>query len=510
VVMRFSFPISSDYTASSKIILNFQMDVEARKSWVAIPSEARMALLPPNELPIRGLINFESLPSLSHHSNHLPSIDDVFSRDQPVSDSQAIDLLSYFPVPPRNFLINIVQKRDEKWELGYRSIIGITGLTRLPFWVASVLMLVEFVVQSRNKWITAWDWVDCNILAMAGELDARFVHLAHGLQKMFDVVGWNSHLTPGIRASDLTQLFSDSVLDQNLIDGITKVISTRLLALPNAGKKAVVTTDFQYALEVADTVWEAYQTHESLRYLRELEAKIQAGEIRQLATPINLCNAHWAVIEIDFDVRLICSRDSLQWAIPNRLCRRIHEWLTMIGFRLSFTEIQVDTPQQNDAVSCGVCSWNSLEQFAYYEHPWSPEAKHCLRARYGILACLSSGRFSPEDLNIPNNSPVSRFHSPNGTHFGLINLQLLWTTMNSGDITTHENSIFEAPGLAHFESDALTQHTSPQLIAPLDFEYSQVMSNGDDSEFLGSSRSDDCSQESPAQINTKSAKAKVF
>jgi hypothetical protein len=132
---------------------------------------------------------------------------------------------------------------------------------------------------------------------------------------------------------------------------------------------------------------------------------VKAHELCQLGSVLHK-HCHWAKYELDFDFGIITNQDSGARLLPPHIVQRFKQWIGILGLGQSVHVVNSPPELQDDNYSCGICSFDKLEGFAFTGYPWLRSTKHLARAQYAILLCLADEVFEPHQFGLPTTSLV--------------------------------------------------------------------------------------------------------
>ncbi|TCD62510.1 hypothetical protein EIP91_006784 [Steccherinum ochraceum] len=393
--------IASKFIACGRSYPSTNIPVEVkseRERLFTVPPAIRRQLLPASDTSVEKFLQY-TFPPLRKGFSVVNSTHS-FSKNPPQNFN--IESFKKRPVPRQDFLDFLERVFGQAWfDGGGQSIVDHQfnrGQDRLPLWAHTVwtemreLSILQEEWKRGLRWLTGVQGSNASSIAKALEWadiqsDQPLSKISKDATEIIRVLAVLGHRTripgsPSILGSDLLPLLGQRCLDNNVMDALIYRMTDRLKTERKEGSVVVCATrisrmlqeDFMRKLlrEKGDVPTRVY----------ELEQTILSNSLLYLPFFVN--GNHWIAVCIDFKARTIAYGDSLALNdAPRKVMDAIQLWLR-VRFDGPYQErgnVLVHGTQQ-DTVSCGICTMNTVSHAVFNDKVWSTESLDSERVKY--------------------------------------------------------------------------------------------------------------------------------
>ncbi|KAK7035013.1 hypothetical protein R3P38DRAFT_3493633 [Favolaschia claudopus] len=283
-----------------------------------------------------------------------PAAETCFSMLTPSMDlNQTLESLKTRPLPPTKLVDELRQAARQAILDGNLSVVDsrFPG-TRFSFWVIATWRWLIDMVDAREEWKAAQDWVD----QRRGALVAADV-AAHRLLTL----GWNVQLVAGERSLQFARAIRQNAMLEKRVSA-TRGLASRVILLQRAFMIEILKA------ERAEDLKDAKRP-----YLTALERKVKDDGVSELwFTALWEEQIHWLAFKCDF------ANLTLSYGRFNKLFRAKGNALTCGA--------------QDDGISCGFIAINTLAHNTLGDDIWTASLKIHDRLHWFNLVCTEYER----------------------------------------------------------------------------------------------------------------------
>lgn len=358
-----------------------------------IPTPYQMRI-PPTHLSILALLENYSLPmhQISHSLRDSPL--SAFSKEPPILGPFSLgDLALPYSGPNCMFLPTLTKNLHKRMEKGSKSV-HINDIF-LPMWVVTFWKYVLPATDAHVKWTEAKRWFEDSILTKP--LHHPFSGLANSIPEFLHRSPWAGKLVIGTRqipTLELAELFASHGISDTLVDSVMHLIQRRV-DQSSSEKRRILVLDLtvSWALHLPVAQWKNYESEDKFQAIRQTGSRIKDEGIKVVFFPFFVRNNHWVVFEIDFEQKSISYADSCQLPVARNHISAVRRWLALMQFK-KFSYKLLPTAIQDDAHSCGVIVWNTIEARIFSDPLWISGLKDSHRASYALRLMEASEQSS--------------------------------------------------------------------------------------------------------------------
>ena len=352
---------------------------------MAIPSKIAETLLPKNDLNVVDLCHFsipkdKDCPDLLSLSNK-----EIFSATASMVTDGYIAFLQSLPMPT-TLQVEILQERlnDYKKEISVQSLSYCyrVSILRLPLWVLDYWMEANIILEQKQKWSPAIDW-----------LKRRKEHEAI---RLLTELPWKYQMpkSMGDHIADLAVLCSERWLGIAQVDTMLETLNDHLDSKRIPG--TVKDVNFlRKLINIYRHSPDTYAYNATAEFIRKFAEKLKTGEVSvvgmavavhykgnttELPIGTEVISNHWCSLIINTNDRTLHYGDSLGPAPPHELLDVLNWWLGL-SFPTPFSVVNLPITQQSDNISCGIFAVDALSHyFSPFLSPLTPNTL-CLQVR---------------------------------------------------------------------------------------------------------------------------------
>lgn len=338
-------------------------------------------------------------------------IGNFFSPNNPSSGLTNTDLIRH-PIPPLAFLTCAKQTLHDHFRKGARSFQGLShDGSLLPLWIIPFWIQLRAIVEARNDWDRAWQWVVTRVNQKA--LPTHLSHMPRGLKGFFSVVGWDAKVGRFTSSQQLRRLLSDDMIEQLYVDRVLDLLRewSEHSSAPADKSVLVENTDFQFPFTYyADrpNSWQLFGSDDdeatNFQHLVKIANGVRSGAYTSIITVLHARTVnHWFAACVDLVSGQLSIGDSLDHSnhtivTAKHALHRIDlegyiRFANVLGVSiLPDAGVLPHAHQRHDGYSCAIISLNTVERCVFPNTaPWLEEYKHALRAEYVLLLAAQSG-----------------------------------------------------------------------------------------------------------------------
>ncbi|KAG2153499.1 uncharacterized protein EDB93DRAFT_1248765 [Suillus bovinus] len=209
----------------------------------------------------------------------------------------------------------------------------------LPLWVLSFWVSMSHALEHQR------DWRDCDELETIDNILDVIERLPWDVP--LKGVGTQTDLS----TSGLRLLLASGPIGGRLMDTMIAVVVERMQASQNADLRTICVE----SLVLMDAL-----------HLGEKQAwRYVKGRLQRVLFPVNICDIHWAAIEVNVINRTISYADSLGWDWPSHDIDTIHHWLGHHGLSGFSNTSALQCGQQLDSFLCGIAAINTIKHAVF-------------------------------------------------------------------------------------------------------------------------------------------------
>ena len=257
------------------------------------------------------------------------------------------------------------------------------GGIRLPFWVLDYWTISQEVSKEKQIWTQAVNWLK------RGN-QTTVINMLGGIPWSFELP---REFGDGKAISSLTHLFSDDWLSDGTMDLMLAVVRDELqkaemtvaVVLSCFGQKLITTYRYNQ---------DTYLSSRSCRYLRDIGDQLKDAKISAVCFAFGVCVSskgvsipigegcnHWVAVILDVRTRTIWYGDPMKQDPPSELVNVMNWWLQSALPGIYFTLMELPCTIQQDSISCGILTMNSLTHFFFPTHALYNGTQPCVQAR---------------------------------------------------------------------------------------------------------------------------------
>ncbi|KAK7025914.1 hypothetical protein R3P38DRAFT_2529753 [Favolaschia claudopus] len=255
-----------------------------------IPQEIKNAF--PNQALNVAAFSRTALPAKSY-ALVFPAAETCFSRLTPSMDiDQTLESLKTRPLPPIKLVDELNQAARQAILDGNLSVVDSRfPSTRLSFWVIATWRWLIDMVDAREEWKAARDWVDRRrgALVAADEAAQRLLTL-----------GWDVQLAAGERSLQFARAISDRMVTDGMMDIMITVLEKRISATRRLASR-IILVQRAFMIEILKAERAEDLKDAKRPYLTALERKVKEGGVSELwFTALWEEQIHWLAFKCDF------------------------------------------------------------------------------------------------------------------------------------------------------------------------------------------------------------------
>jgi len=262
-------------------------------------------------------------------------------RQQPLPPPKYVDELRkvFINIPPSDAIRSIVD-----WNHSGR---------RFPLYAVTYWQSMRVIIEKRATWTTAIEW-----LKRWAQTPAE-VTLADRARDLMGAIGWGASYTALGASAPLS----------------------RCVELDDSKSKSILVASlcFQHHIEGA------YQdsSKRSRKLLEFYKSSITENKRSDLYFPVNLGGVHWIAVRVDYLTGDSMSKSNRPSQSATKLLRALQEWLRK-AFGSTFRDEGNVLAHgfQEDGVSCGVCTINTIAHNIFGDLIFTPKTRRSLRISY--------------------------------------------------------------------------------------------------------------------------------
>ncbi len=357
--------------------------------------------IPPERISVSALLNDYDLPVRILPSSLREYPLTAYSTEPPTFGPYSfVDLALPYTGERCTFVFTLSSNIQGEISNGKSSVH--VGELYLPLWVVSFWTRVASATKGHLDWTRAKLWSEEYILSRP-ELDP-FAYLHQYIPQLWLKLPWTGKIMIGghsLHIYELMQLFTFESITDNLIDAVNHCIQLRVLKSRGRIRRTLVSNLAIYrALSQPKKLWKHYQSENQFKAIRAIDSRIKDEGIVVLFFPFFVRGNHWVVFEVDFEQKSISYGDSCGLQVDRDDLAAVRLWLKQLGY-VKFTCKTLRTALQDDAHSCGVIVWNTIETRIFSEAVWKSETKHVHRVSYAVklLEASDEGFFTPIEVS---------------------------------------------------------------------------------------------------------------
>ena len=289
--MSSNLPIIIDSKAPTGLV---QLADAAFLQATDVPKDIR-SCLPPEAAPISTLLK-ANIPNCLPKTSIVRPVD---LSTSPLDPCWTVDELLKTSIPPRTWLDTLEQDLSQMWTSGTCSIkppLSPNLNLRFPLWIANFWNTAVEVVEQRDRWKAAEDW-------LSKKVQNSEIRKARNL---LEKLPWGLRLWPLVgsdketRVGHLARLLSNEWLGERHINMISSYLNTSAQGEPGLRPRSLVADlDLQaYLYNNSRATAETIQAHEGLKTYSQ---SISDHKYSRLFIPAHVGGDHWIAFSVDFE-----------------------------------------------------------------------------------------------------------------------------------------------------------------------------------------------------------------